>query len=115
MLDDTGMTSAGTAREAAPWRGAGTPDAGHVLRIESELRTTLRALAVCAMRASDRDTFAQLSDRARGLATLLADAVEDIEDDGLADQALRSAAQLGAQLMALERLADARMVAASAS
>jgi hypothetical protein len=76
-----------------------------VVPLEGALRTTLRALAVCAIRASDQATFDALAERARALADLLADSVSDLDDDDRsAMSARRTAASLVERLADLERL-----------
>jgi len=75
-----------------------------VVPLEGALRTTLRALAVCAIRASDQKTFDALADRARALAELLADSVADLDDDRAAISARKTAAALIDRLADLERL-----------
>ena len=72
--------------------------------LEGALRTTLRALAVCAIRASDQATFDSLAERARALADLLADSVSDLEDEPAALSARQTAASLAERLADLERL-----------
>ena len=95
MPDD--IRNAGTLMAAA-----GT---NQVVPLEGALRTTLRALAVCAIRASDQETFDALAERARALADLLADSVADLdEDDRSALAARRTAASLVERLADLERL-----------
>ena len=80
-----------------------------IVGLESLLRTTLRALAVCAARPSaDHATLRQLVDRSRDLADRLAAMVEDLEDDGEARQARAMASYLAGRLAALERIADGR-------
>jgi hypothetical protein len=79
--------------------------ANQIVPLEGALRTTLRALAVCAIRASDQATFDALAERARALAELLADSVSDLdEDDRAAVAARRTAASLVERLADLERL-----------
>ena len=75
-----------------------------VVPLEGALRTTLRALAVCAIRASDQETFDALADRARALADLLSDSVADLDDDRAAISARKTAAALIDRLADLERL-----------
>jgi len=75
-----------------------------VIPLEGALRTTLRALAVCAIRASDQATFDALADRARALADLLSDSVSDLDDDRAAISARKTAAALIDRLADLERL-----------
>ncbi len=81
-------------------------------RLESALRTTLRALALSATRPEDRHRFAETVGRARALSSLLAEAVDGIEDEHAAAVALRTATLLGAEMTALERAAVARLVRA---
>jgi hypothetical protein len=75
-----------------------------VVPLEGALRTTLRALAVCAIRAGDQATFDSLADRARALADLLADSVAGLDDDRTALAARRTASALIERLADLERL-----------
>jgi len=82
--------------------------AGHVVSLESTLRTTLRALAVCASRRSDELTVRQLVDRARSLAAQLDDALERLDDSLASRDARAIAAHLEERLAVLERLADGR-------
>lgn len=80
--------------------------AGRVVSLESTLRTTLRALAVCAVRRSDERTMRQLVERARELAEQLTDAVEHL-DDGVASRDARALAEhLEERLAILERMAQ---------
>ncbi len=78
--------------------------ADEIATVQGALRTTLRALAVCAIRASDQGTFDRLATRARTLADRLADAVYDLDDEMAADSARRTAAGLLERLVDLERL-----------
>jgi hypothetical protein len=84
------------------------PDATQTLRdpvpLEGALRTTLRALAVCAIRASDQATFDALADRARQLADELNDSVAELDDHRAAQSARSTAASLVERLADLERL-----------
>jgi len=83
-------------------------NAGHVVSLESTLRTTLRALAVCASRRADARTVRQLVDRARSLAAELDDALEMLDDSVPSRDARAIAAHLEERLAVLERLAEGR-------
>jgi hypothetical protein len=86
--------------------------AGRVVNLEATLRSTLRALAVCAARRADARTVRQLVDRARSLADQL-DAALDLLDDSVPSRDARAiAAHLEERLVALERLAEDRRGAA---
>ena len=85
-------------------RAAYTLGVNQVVPLEGALRTTLRALAVCAIRASDQETFEALAERARSLADLLTDSVADLDDDRAAMAARRTADSLVERLADLERL-----------
>ena len=82
--------------------------AGQVVSLESTLRTTLRALAVCAARRSDAHTVNQLVDRARLLADQLNDALEALDDSAASRDARTLAVHLEERLGVLERLAHDR-------
>jgi hypothetical protein len=81
---------------------------GRVVTLESTLRTTLRALAVCAVRRSDERTVRQLVERARELSEQLTDAVEHL-DEGVASRDAQAIAEhLEERLATLERMAEGR-------
>ena len=93
---------------AARHRHAGAHDDAHVARFiaeafEGSLRTTLRAIGICALRASERAAVGTLVLRARELAAALDAAVERGDDGPSRDAARRTAAALSARLAVLER------------
>ena len=80
--------------------------ANEIVGLESLLRTTLRALAICVARQSDRATTRQLAERARALGDRLMAAVDDLEEEGTERAARAMAEHLIGRLAALERIAD---------
>lgn len=97
------MDTAAQVRRGAHARQVTTGDA---VMLESTLRTTLRALAVCAARRADRKTVDQLVARAHDLADRLAAAVGSLENDVAARDARAIAAHLAARLASLEAVAQ---------
>ena len=85
--------------------------AGQVVSLESTLRTTLRALAVCAARRADDRTVRQLVERAHELMLRLTDAVEQLDDSVPSRDARAIATHLEERLAILERLAQGSRVA----
>ena len=80
--------------------------ANEIVGLESLLRTTLRALAICVARNTDRATTRQIADRARILGERLTAAVEDLDGE-VPDPAARAMAEhLIGRLAALERIAE---------
>ena len=82
--------------------------AGQVVSLESSLRATLRALAVCAARGVDPHMAAQLVDRAHLLTLQLGAAIEELDDSGSSRDARMIAANLEQRLAVLERLIEGR-------
>jgi len=80
--------------------------AGRVVNLEATLRTTLRALAVCAARPADARTVRQLVERARSLADQLDSALALLDDSVSSRDARAIAAHLEQRLAVLERLAE---------
>jgi len=79
--------------------------AGQVVNLESTLRTTLRALAVCAGRGGDAGTVDQLVARARSLSEQLGVAIDSMDDTAASRDARAIAAHLAERLEILERVA----------
>ena len=80
--------------------------ANEIIGLESLLRTTLRALAGCVARQSDRSTAGQLVARAHVLADRLMAALGESDEQGGDRQARAMAEHLVGRLAALERIAD---------
>jgi len=80
--------------------------ATELVGLESLLRTTLRALAVCVARRSDRATTRQLAARAHDLAERLIALGEDLGDGIAARDARAIAEHLVGRLLALESIAE---------
>lgn len=80
--------------------------ANEIVGLESLLRTTLRALAVCVARRSEAGAARQIADRAHDLADRLTALVNDLDDDTAARNARAMAAHLAGRLTALERIAE---------
>ena len=86
--------------------------AGRVVNLEATLRTTLRALAVCAARPADEATVSRLVERARSLSDQLDSALATLDDSVPSRDARAIAAHLEERLAVLERLAGDRSNAA---
>jgi hypothetical protein len=82
--------------------------ASELVGLESLLRTTLRALAVCAVRQSDRETARQLVLRARDIADRLTSGIDDLDESVAGRDARATADHLAKRLDALERIVEGR-------